>query len=318
MLNREMLTLIPVFDAILSEGSLSRAAERLGVTQSAVSQALARLRRLANDELFVNTGRGVRPTPRALEMAQHVYAALAQVNEAFTPKEVDLATLERTFVLDIGAGFDALVLPRLLPELLRTAPKARLLVSNARGGDLTKELKYGETELAFDFQASDADGIRCELLGTGDAVVLARRDHPALTQGITEELYFTLPHVSLVWARSLAVSGVALVLERMGRSPTVTVHVPTVTAMGAVVGSTDLIATTSYYVGNVLAQQLGLVTHPMPFAFPLLSLYLMWHERYDEDPAHRWLRETMQKLARAEAEAMAKPRRVSDEIVSCA
>ena len=72
MLNREMLTLIPVFDAILSEGSLSRAADRLGVTQSAVSQALARLRKLANDELFENTGRGVRPTPRAQEMARHV------------------------------------------------------------------------------------------------------------------------------------------------------------------------------------------------------------------------------------------------------
>ena len=165
MLNREMLTLIPVFDAILSEGSLSRAADRLGVTQSAVSQALARLRKLANDELFENTGRGVRPTPRAQEMARHVYAALAQVNEAFTPRDIDLAKLERTFILDVGGGFDALVLPLLLPVVQREAPGLRLLVSNTRGGDLTKELKYGETELAFDFQACDADGIRCDLLG---------------------------------------------------------------------------------------------------------------------------------------------------------
>ena len=122
MLNREMLTLIPVFDAILSEGSLSRAADRLGVTQSAVSQALARLRKLANDELFENTGRGVRPTPRAQEMARHVYAALAQVNEAFTPRDIDLAKLERTFILDVGGGFDALVLPPLLPVVQREAP----------------------------------------------------------------------------------------------------------------------------------------------------------------------------------------------------
>ena len=167
MLNREMLALIPVFDAILSEGSLSRAAERLGVTQSAVSQALARLRKLANDELFENTGRGVRPTPRALEMASHVYAALAQVNEAFTPKDLDIAKLERTFVLDIGGGFDALILPPLLGEINRTAPGLRLLVSNTRGGDLTKELKYGETELAFDFQACRSEerrvGKECRL-----------------------------------------------------------------------------------------------------------------------------------------------------------
>ena len=90
---REMLALIPVFDAILTEGSISRAAERLGVTQSAVSQSLARLRKLAGDELFETTGRGVRPTPRALDMAKHLQTALAQVNEALVPKEIEIATL---------------------------------------------------------------------------------------------------------------------------------------------------------------------------------------------------------------------------------
>ena len=189
-------------------------------------------------------------------MARHVYAALAQVNEAFTPRDIDLAKLERTFILDVGGGFDALVLPPLLPVVQREAPGLRLLVSNTRGGDLTKELKYGETELAFDFQACDADGIRCDLLGRSDAVVLARPDHPALRSGLTEELYFALSHVSLVWARSTAVSGVALELERIGRSPTVAVSVPTLMAMGAVAGSSDLIATTSVFVGNVLARAL--------------------------------------------------------------
>jgi DNA-binding transcriptional LysR family regulator len=303
MLNREMLTLIPVFDAILSEGSLSRAADRLGVTQSAVSQALARLRRLANDELFENTGRGVRPTPRALEMAQHVYAALAQVNEAFTPKHLDLAKLERTFILDVGGGFDALVLPPLLPVVQREAPGLRFLVSNTRGGDLTKELKYGETELAFDFQACDADGIRCDLLGRAEAVVLARPDHPALKKGVTEDLYFALPHVSLVWARSMAVSGVALELERMGRSPVIAVSVPTLMGLGAVAASSHLIATASAYVGKVLARHYGLVSHPMPFPFPQLALYQMWHERYDDDSAHKWLRETIRRLAEDAAKA---------------
>jgi DNA-binding transcriptional LysR family regulator len=298
MLNREMLTLIPVFEAILSEGSLSRAAERLGVTQSAVSQALARLRKLANDELFENTGRGVRPTPRAQEMAQHINAALAQVNEAFTPRAIDIAKLERTFILDIGGGFDAVILPMLLRELRRTAPGLRLLVSNTRGGDLTKELKYGETELAFDFQPCDAEGIRCELLGRTDAVVLARPDHPDLAHGLTEELYFKLSHVSLVWARSQAVSGVALEIERMGRSLSIAVSVPTLMAVGAIAGSSDLIATTSIFAGQILAKHYGLVAHPMPFEFPQLALYQMWHERYEDDSAHGWLRNVFRNLAR--------------------
>src|SRR5262245_30786321 len=111
---REMLALVPVFDAILSEGSISPAAQRLGGTQSAVSQSLARLRRLANDKLFEPTGRGVRPTPRALEMASYLHTALAQINAAIAPKEIDVGKLERTIVLDIGGGYDALILPRLM------------------------------------------------------------------------------------------------------------------------------------------------------------------------------------------------------------
>ena len=104
MSDRELLALIPVFDAIMSEGNLSRAAERLGVTQSAVSQALARLRKLTSDPLFESHGRGVRPTPRALEIADHARAALMHASAAFTPKTLDIASLKRTFVIDFGAG----------------------------------------------------------------------------------------------------------------------------------------------------------------------------------------------------------------------
>ena len=154
---REMLPLIPVFDAIFTEGNITRAAERLGVTQSAVSQSLARLRKLTHDDLFEPTGRGMRPTPRALAMARHLQKALAEVDAAVSPKEIDVATLQRTFVLDIAAGFDALVLPPLYAELVARAPRVQLLVSNTRGADLHTELKFGETELAFDFQASDVE-----------------------------------------------------------------------------------------------------------------------------------------------------------------
>jgi DNA-binding transcriptional LysR family regulator len=301
MRNREMLSLIPVFDAILSEGSLSRAATRLGVTQSAVSQALARLRRLADDDLFESTGHGVRPTPRALEMAGHVETALAHVNAAFAPKEVDVGKLERTFVVDIGGGFDALLLPPFLKEVSRAAPGVRLLVSNTRGGDLVNELKYGETELAFDFQACDAEGIRCELLGRGPAVVLARRGHPALLDGLTRDLYFELLHVALVWARSPVGSGVAMELRRMGLEARVAVSVPTLMALGAVAASSDLIATTSVVAGRMLAEHYRLQVHEMPFSFPELALYHMWHARYDDDVAHRWLRTTIKGLAGAAA-----------------
>jgi DNA-binding transcriptional LysR family regulator len=92
---------------------------------------------------------------------------------------------------------------------------------------------------------------------------------------------------------------VALELDRMGRTPTIAVSVPTLMALGAVASSSDLIATTSAFVGSELARHYGLVAHPMPFPFPQLALYQMWHERYDDDSAHRWLRDTIRALAHA-------------------
>jgi len=298
---REMLALLPVFDAIFTEGNISRAAERLGVTQSAVSQSLARLRKLANDELFEPTGRGVRPTPRALAMSRHLQTALAEVRAAMAPREIDIATLERTFVLDIGAGFDALALPLLYAELARRAPRIRLVVSNMRGADLLNQLKFGETELAFDFQPTTVEGIRSELLASVPAVVVARTDHPALKHGLSEDLYFELSHVALIWNRSTAASGVALELERMGLTTRVVVSVPKLMALGAVVASSDRIATTSEIAGRELAMRYSLKVHAMPFRFPPMVLYQLWHARYDEDAPHHWLRSTIRALAQRAA-----------------
>ena len=293
MSDRELLALIPVFDAIMSEGNLSRAAERLGVTQSAVSQALARLRKLTSDPLFESHGRGVRPTPRALEIAGHARAALTHANAAFTPKTLDIASLKRTFVLDIGGGFDALLLPKLYEVLAKKAPGVRCLVSNTRGADLLTELKYGETELALDFQPTDSEGIRCERVGDDTAVVLARPNHPALKQGMTKALYLRLPHAALVWTRSTVSSGVALELARMGLETKIAISVPTIMALGALVASSDLIATTSCYTARALANVYRVEQHPLPFRMPPLVFYLLWHERFADDAGHQWLRETM-------------------------
>jgi DNA-binding transcriptional LysR family regulator len=304
MSDRELLTLIPVFDAIISEGNLSRAAERLGVTQSAVSQALARLRKLTNDPLFESHGRGVRPTPRALEIAGHARAALTHANAAFTPRTLDIASLKRTFIIDIGGGFDALILPKLYKVLAKSAPGVRCLVSNTRGGDLLSELKYGETELAFDFQPTDAEGISSERFGENTPVVVARPGHPALKQGLTKSLYLQLPHATLAWARSTVSSGVALELDRLGMQTKIAMSVPTVTAVGALVASSDLIATMSRYAARSLTSLYRLEQHPLPFHMPPLAFYLLWHERFDDDAGHRWLRSMISELGKGIRETL--------------
>lgn len=302
MPTRELLALLPVFDAVFSEGNLSRAADRLGVTQSAVSQSLARLRNILNDDLFESTGRGMRPTPRALVIVRHVRAALAEVDAVVEPKETDIAKLERTFVLDIGAGFDVIVLPVLYPELARQAPHVRLLISNTRGTDLTQELKFGETELAFDFMANPAEGIKSELVASVPTAVIARDGHPALRRGLSKEAYFNLGHAALIWNRSAAASGVALELARRGFETNVVVSVPTLMALGAVVATSDLIATTSITAARELANHYDLRIYPIPFPFPPATLYQIWHVRYEEDAGHVWLRETIKTLGKSAVE----------------
>jgi DNA-binding transcriptional LysR family regulator len=201
--------------------------------------------------------------------------------------------LKRTFVLDIGAGFDAILLPTLAAELSLVAPGVRLLVSNARAGDLLAELRHGETQLAFDFKPVENEEIRCERLAQGASVVLARPDHPALADGLTKELYFKLSHVELVWARSTKVSGVAVELERMRRQRQVAISAPTLMVAAGVAAASDHVATVSDFVANVLAKHFRLTIHPLPFSLPPIALCNLWHSRFDDDVAHRWLRGTI-------------------------
>jgi LysR family transcriptional regulator, mexEF-oprN operon transcriptional activator len=286
---REIFPLMPVFDAILSEGNLSRAAARLGVSQSAVSQALSKLRKLSGDELFESTGRGVHPTPRALEMATHVRAALAHASAVLAPKAINVSTLQRTFTLDIGGGFDAFVLPPVANVLSEMAPCVRIVISNSRGSDLMRELKYGETEIAIDFQQSDSEEIRSQLLGYSTAVVITRRSNPALRRGLTREAYIKTPQVALAWSRS-TVSGVSLGQARQHIQPRIVLTVPTLQTLGAVVETSDFIATTSAAAASFLAERYELEILPLPIRFVQLALYQLWHSRFDGDAGHRWLR----------------------------
>ncbi|NJO34094.1 MAG: hypothetical protein HC869_14085 [Rhodospirillales bacterium] len=246
---------------------------------------------------------GVRPTPRALEMAGHVQTALAQVNAAIAPKEIDITTIDRTIVLDIGGGYDALIMPRLMEEVTKCAPGLRLLVSNTRGADLLNELKYGETELALDFQPSNAEGIRCDLLSRDGAVVVARHSHPALNSGLTKDLYLKLPHAKLVWNRSSTASAVVFELDRLGLKPPVVASLPTFTALGGVVASSNLIATVPAIVARILQSWFRLEQYPLPFRLPPLALYQLWHARLDDNAGHRWLRQTIKNICAGPAEA---------------
>lgn len=299
MPTKELLSLLPVFDAIFTEENLSRAAEKLGVSQSAVSQSLARLRQLTNDELFESTGRGMRPTPRALLMIGHVRAALAEAHAVARPRSLDLSTLNRTFNIDAGAGYDCILIPLVLREMAAEAPQVRLNVTSIRAMDPSHALRSGEIDIAFDFLRPAAPGISCQSLAPSPAVVISRKDHPICMTGLDEPTYLTARHAQLNWARPVGASGLALELQRIGRSVDVMVSLPTLSGLGATVAATDLIATTSEAAARYLCEHYPLAVHPLPLNLPQAQFYQCWHERSNEDPAHAWLRALIARVCAA-------------------
>lgn len=290
MPTKELLSLFPVFDAIFTEENLSRAAEKLGVSQSAVSQSLARLRQLTDDELFESTGRGMRPTPRALLMIGHVRAALAEAYAVARPFTLDLTTLNRTFSIDAGAGYDCILVPLLLREVEAEAPQVRLNITSIRALDPSHALRSGEVDIAFDFLRPTTQGIRCQSLAPSPAVVITRKGHPVCASGLDQATYLAARHAQLNWTRPIGASGLSIELQRIGYNLNVTVSLPTLSGLGATVAATDLMATISEAAARYIGEHYAIAIHPVPLTLPHAQFYQCWHERFDEDPAHAWLR----------------------------
>ena len=168
------LNLLVVFDAVMAEGSVKKAAERLGMNPPAVSQALTRLREAVNAELFIRVGHGLKPTPRANTMWGGVKSALGQIKEAVADDtSFDPANETRTISLDLPSGADALIVPRLAQRLVG-APGLQFRVSNARAFNVLNDLRFGESWMAFDYRAITEPGYRCEVVTEQGATTGAR------------------------------------------------------------------------------------------------------------------------------------------------
>lgn len=301
MPTREFLSLLPAFQAIYDERNLSRAAEKLGVTQSALSQSLAKLRLLTSDELFRSTGRGVRPTPRAEQMISHVRAVLAEVDAVARPHLLDLSALERTFAIDAGIGLDILLLPGVYGPLRRAAPGAKLKLCCPRKGDPANVLQSAEVDLVIDFLPPTASGISFQPILTSPTVVISRADHPLVEAGLTESRYWAADHATLDWLRTAGPSWLALELARLGSRVHSAVEVANLASLASIVASSDLIATVTEAIAKDLCTRFPLAVHNLPVPIRPLTLYLVWHERFENDTAHTLLRTLFARSASAAA-----------------
>lgn len=285
------LNLLAIFDAIMTEGSLTKAGKRLGMTQSAVSHALARLREATGgDPLFERTGRGMRPTPVASAMYEKIRAALdvlrasVRAPGAFAPDRD-----ERTFVLGMPFGFDTLFIP---PIARRLSGERRLKfrVSPLRAGSLLAELRLGETLLAFDYSVPETQGLRAELLMLDPFVLIARAGHPDIAGAVSMDLFQSLTHAGLSWNAEHGSSPLTERLAALGVTRRINYTAPCVSTIPAMVEATDLVGMLPRRIARQFARRYAIELHPVPDAIQPMPVYLVWHESFDHDEGHVWLR----------------------------
>lgn len=285
------LNLLVVFNQLLIDGRVSTVAETLGITQPAVSNALKRLRTLLKDELFLRTGRGMEPTPFALQLAEPVAYALGTLHSALNQNATyDLATSTRTFTLAITDIGEIYFLPHLMELVTRLAPKVRISTVRNTAASLKEDMEAGKVDLAIGLIPQLQAGFFQRRLFKQRYVCMFRRGHPAADQPMTLELFQSLEHV-LVVSAGTGHGEVDTMLDRAGVRRNVRLVVPHFVAVGHILHSTNLIATVPERLAMRCAEPFDLVSVPHPASLPEIAIKLFWHARYHRDPANRWLRQ---------------------------
>ncbi len=284
------LNLLAAFDALLEEGSVAGAAARLHVTAPAMSRSLGRIRRTTGDQILVRTGRTMTPTPYAIAVRARVHELLQQAHEVLAPsRELDLATLERTFTLRWHDSLVAAHGPALLRAVRTRAPGVRLRFVAESSTD-TPELRRGEIDLEANANHPRTPDIRTEKIGETPLVVAVRQGHPLSRGGpLTAERFAAAEHIT-VSRRGNLTNTLDDTLTRLGLTRHVVATAPTEAAALEFARGSDLLVTVPEATTRHTAADHGLAVLPLPLPLPPATVYLSWHQRYDTDPAHTWLR----------------------------
>lgn len=290
------LNLLVVFNQLLLDRSVSTAAEKLNLTQPAVSNALKRLRAALKDELFLRTSRGMEPTPYALYLAEPVIYALNALQTALTTRDsFDPTTSTRNFQLamtDIGEMY---FMPPLMVALSKMAPHVRVSTVRPNSGNLKEDMESGTVDLALGLLPNLQTGFFQRRLFHHQYVCVFRQGHPVAQSPMTLAQFTQLDHVGVVSANT-GHGEVDGFLERAGIQRKVRLVVPHFIAVGHILQTTDLIATLPERFAQRCEAPFGLVSSPHPARIPDIAINLFWHAKFNRDPANMWMRQLLVEL----------------------
>jgi DNA-binding transcriptional LysR family regulator len=282
------LNLLIALDALLAEGSVAGASRRLGLSASAMSRTLKRLRAATGDPLLVRAGRGLVPTPRAAELRGRVRDLSAEALGVLRPATVlNIAALERVFTIRANEGFIDAFAARLILAVAAEAPGVRLHFAPKPDKEV-RALREGLIDLEIGVLGESGPEVRVQSLFRDRFVAAVREAHPlALRETVTPELYVAFGHV--VASRRGRVNGpVDEALAALGLARKVVAVVPGFPAALAIARASDLVALVPER--HIASGHAGIRTFPLPVQTEGITISQMWHPRQDADLAHRWLR----------------------------
>jgi DNA-binding transcriptional LysR family regulator len=296
------LNLLRVFDVVMDERNLTRAAQRLTMTQPAVSNALRRLREATGQELFARAAKGVTPTTEAEALWPAVRDALTGLRQAFDPQAFDPATDAHGFRAAMADATAALLMPALVAALQAQAPQVQLRVIPLTTRDPRHLLEQGQADLAMGFfpavaAAVSAEGhsapVRLAPLYESDYVCVMRRGHPLAEPGaLTLDSYCAARHM-LVSFSGRPHGFVDEALAALGRQRRIVVTVNQFATAGRVATASDILTVLPRHFLPATGLQDALAACELPFEVRPIQVGLLWHRRHEHDPAQRWLREVV-------------------------
>jgi len=296
------MNLLAALDVLLQEGSVGGAADRLHLSQPAMSRTLARIRAATGDDILVRSGRAMIPTPYAVSVRDEVHLLAEQVRSVLSPsRELRLEELEATFTLQCHDAITATLAPRLLQRVRSEAPGVRLrFLAEASTDD--SGLRNGRTDLEVGSGIGATADIESATITSGRFVVAMRAGHPLAARSLTPRRYAGAEHV-IVSRRGRFTDPVDGALEALGLDRLVVATAPTSAAALHIVQQTDCVTTVPEGICQTDIDALGLVAVPHPLDLPRVPMIMNWHARNRNDPAQRWLRALVREELHATAPA---------------
>jgi len=300
------LNLLRIFDTVMIEQNLTRAADKLAMTQPAVSNALKRLRHAFNDELLIRTAHGVKPTPRAESIWPPIREALNKLEGAIAPATIDPASFTASFRMAMADSTAAYWMPHLIREIERSAPgiNARMVPLVTR--DPRTMLLHGDIDIAVGFfpgvvsqlaggQSASNSPIRHNSLYTGRYVCVMRKNHPLADQPLTLKTYCEAHHL-LVSFSGRPHGLIDEILAPMNLQRRILLTVNQFFTAGRVVANSDLLTVLPQHLISSTGIESQLIWRELPIDTPAVNVDMLWHERDARNPSHKWLRNNLIEL----------------------